>query len=279
MTLDMGAILYIKSMLAIDQGNYPERLKHLFIINCPWYFKMLYSVFTAFIDKKTQEKFLILGTDYMETLTKYIDVGTVPQEMGGEAKDVIWVGPFADHTGISDEQVTVHVYNKYSTPQQSELLNPDELDALKKACDICTEMGMCETFHIIPPGSPAAAAVVSPRGSSKATGRSSNLPSNASEMLGAVDMPPSARFSDADLADASLDKPLARGDCEAKAAASAVSDSVPTNPTITLLNMVYAVIAVCIGAGLLWKQCSLNSCSFILLFYWFVYAALHLALV
>ena len=223
---------------------------------------------------------MILGDDYLETMKKYIDISTIPQEMGGEAKDVIWVGPFGQETGISDEQVTAHVFNKYSTPQQSEMLNPDELAALKKACDICTEMGMCDTFHIIPAGTQTQTQTVesppmSPRGIARAASKPS-LPSNASEMLGPATSGSSLLNSDTGSAAGS------RGDAAAAAkegAQTAVSEVTPANPTITILNIVYSVVAVSIGVVLLWKECTLNSCSFVLLFYLCVYAALHLALV
>lgn len=268
MTLDIGAILYVKSMLAIDQANYPERLKNLFIINCPWYFKMLYNMFSGFIDKKTQAKFVILGTDYMETMQKYIDISTIPQEMGGEAKDVIWVGPFADHTGISDQQITRLVFNKYQSSQQSELLNPDELLAMKKAANICTEMGICDTFNIIPPGAESGSQPVSTRGTKTAVARPS-LPSTASDKLksgsGATMAPAHAVFTDATTNKVTTD------------AWSTVSERIPTNQTVTLLNRVYVVIAVSIGAVLIWKRCSLDCCWTVLLFHWLIYVALYVA--
>ena len=80
-TLDLGAIAYMKSMLGIDQNNYPERLSKLFIINTPWFFTIIFAMFKPFIDKKTQEKFVLLGADYMSTLEQFIDKSQIPAEV------------------------------------------------------------------------------------------------------------------------------------------------------------------------------------------------------
>ena len=81
MSLDFGAISYMKSMLGIDQNYYPERLAKLFILNVPWFFSAIFSIFKPFIDQKTLSKFVLLGSDYMTTLEEFIDRSEIPVEV------------------------------------------------------------------------------------------------------------------------------------------------------------------------------------------------------
>ena len=56
LTLDPASIYYMKAVILIDQAHYPERLHRLYMINCPWYFTVLYAMFSGFIDKRTSDK-------------------------------------------------------------------------------------------------------------------------------------------------------------------------------------------------------------------------------
>jgi quinol-cytochrome oxidoreductase complex cytochrome b subunit len=69
-------------MTTMIQAFYPECLKTLFIINCPWYFTAIYSIFKPFIDKKTATKFQLLGTNFIDTLSKFIDRSEIPADLG-----------------------------------------------------------------------------------------------------------------------------------------------------------------------------------------------------
>ena len=143
-SLDASAILYIKLLLQIDQDNYPERLKTLYIINAPWYFQLFYKIFKPFIDKKTADKFVILGDDYLLTMERQIDMGMIPLEMGGKAKDVVWCGPFPEHTGLSDDAVIEFIHMKYNRDPGAldRQLRPEEVSALTKAVAIAAELGL-----------------------------------------------------------------------------------------------------------------------------------------
>lgn len=57
-------------------------MKTLFIINCPWYFTAIYSIFKPFIDQKTATKFQLCGSNFLPTLEKYIDRRDIPSDMG-----------------------------------------------------------------------------------------------------------------------------------------------------------------------------------------------------
>lgn len=137
-SLDTRTIWYIKQLLAIDQAFYPERLHILFIINCPWYFTMLYSMFKALIDKRTSDKFKILGSDYISVLEEHIDRHEIPIEMGGDAIGVAWSGPFTPESGASNEQMHAGLKQNFTANKEqnqdiSALLTDEEVDSVRAA--------------------------------------------------------------------------------------------------------------------------------------------------
>lgn len=87
---DMVAINTFIRFVITDQNNYPERLKHFFLVNAPWYFTGIWALITPFINEKTANKFHILGSDFMPELTKYIDKSQIPKEWGGERENFPW---------------------------------------------------------------------------------------------------------------------------------------------------------------------------------------------
>ena len=143
-SLDASSILYIKKILEIDQGNYPERLKALYIINCPWYFQLLFKIFKPFIDQRTSDKFVILGTDFLEVMLERIDISMIPLEMGGKAKDLVWIGPFPEESGVSDLAMVTRMREKFTPETIPQILRPEEIEALAKAVKIADELGVVE---------------------------------------------------------------------------------------------------------------------------------------
>jgi hypothetical protein len=103
-SLDMDSIWYIKQMLEMDQKFYPERLYKLFIINCPWYFNTIYSIFKPFIDQKTRDKIIILGGDFLSALEEVIDRKCIPTDYGGE-KQMTWTVTNDENEGTGVEQI------------------------------------------------------------------------------------------------------------------------------------------------------------------------------
>jgi hypothetical protein len=136
MTLNVQSIQYIKDMLGIDQAYYPERLYRLFIINAPWYFSALFAIFKPFIDKRTADKFIIVGSDFLASLTEYIDLNNIPQEYGGTMPVSPWGGPFPEESGTSYEQIDNYVRSKYPPDKVFSLLTPEEIRGLEQAAEI-----------------------------------------------------------------------------------------------------------------------------------------------
>ena len=74
---------WTKPMTFVDQNYYPERLGVMFIINAPWFFSLIWTAISFFLDDKTRQKIHILGSDYKEKLHQIVDPSQLPPEYGG----------------------------------------------------------------------------------------------------------------------------------------------------------------------------------------------------
>lgn len=71
-------------ILSLFQDNYPEMVARKIFINVPWYFSMLYSMFSPFLTQRTKSKFVISKEgNVAETLFKFIRPEDVPVQYGG----------------------------------------------------------------------------------------------------------------------------------------------------------------------------------------------------
>ncbi|KAL8517162.1 hypothetical protein ACS0TY_015395 [Phlomoides rotata] len=73
-----------KHILSLFQDNYPEMVARKIFINVPWYFSLLYSMFSPFLTQRTKSKFVISKEgNAAETLYKFIRPEDVPVQYGG----------------------------------------------------------------------------------------------------------------------------------------------------------------------------------------------------
>ncbi|KAK6943210.1 CRAL/TRIO, N-terminal domain [Dillenia turbinata] len=71
-------------ILSLFQDNYPEMVARKVFINVPWYFSVLYSMFSPFLTQRTKSKFVIAKEgNVAETLYKFIRPEDVPVQYGG----------------------------------------------------------------------------------------------------------------------------------------------------------------------------------------------------
>uniref|UniRef100_A0A2N9G9E4 CRAL-TRIO domain-containing protein n=1 Tax=Fagus sylvatica TaxID=28930 RepID=A0A2N9G9E4_FAGSY len=71
-------------ILSLFQDNYPEMVARKIFINVPWYFSVLYSMFSPFLTQRTKSKFVISKEgNVAETLYKFIRPEDVPVQYGG----------------------------------------------------------------------------------------------------------------------------------------------------------------------------------------------------
>lgn len=73
--------------------NYPERLRRLAIFPFPWYGRAIWSVLKVFIDKRTQDKVMLLsgnGKKIPNEVLEFLDLNEMPECVGGNHKgDII----------------------------------------------------------------------------------------------------------------------------------------------------------------------------------------------
>ncbi|WCJ27973.1 Patellin-6 [Euphorbia peplus] len=71
-------------ILSLFQDNYPEMVARKIFVNVPWYFSMLYSMFSPFLTQRTKSKFVISKEgNVAETLYKFIRPEDIPVQYGG----------------------------------------------------------------------------------------------------------------------------------------------------------------------------------------------------
>ncbi|KAF5747648.1 patellin-6 [Tripterygium wilfordii] len=71
-------------VLSLFQDNYPEMVARKIFINVPWYFSVIYSMFSPFLNQRTKSKFVISREgNVTETLYKFIRPEDIPVQYGG----------------------------------------------------------------------------------------------------------------------------------------------------------------------------------------------------
>uniref|UniRef100_A0AAT9H855 Retinal binding protein n=1 Tax=Ambigolimax valentianus TaxID=1338344 RepID=A0AAT9H855_9EUPU len=81
-----GLQMYLH-LVRVLEDNYPEMLKRMFVINAPRIFPILYKICRPLISEDTKNKIHVLGSDYQDTLLKYIDAEELPGVYGGKKTD------------------------------------------------------------------------------------------------------------------------------------------------------------------------------------------------
>jgi hypothetical protein len=104
-SLDTRSLSVFRQIISCDQNYYPERLKHFFVINAPWYFTAIWTLVKPWIDPITREKMQILGTDYLSVLLKYIDLDQIPMELGGQCEEFHWHWPYAEKSYATAQHI------------------------------------------------------------------------------------------------------------------------------------------------------------------------------
>ncbi|KAM6422848.1 SEC14-like protein 2 isoform 1-T1 [Liasis olivaceus] len=74
-------------LLPMFEENYPECLKHLFVIKAPKLFPVAYNLVKHLLSEDTRKKLIVLGANWKEDLHKYIDPAEIPVLYGGTLTD------------------------------------------------------------------------------------------------------------------------------------------------------------------------------------------------
>ncbi len=95
---EVNTAKYIKSMPSMHsfqgkskelQDHYPEMAHKVVIINSGYFFTGLWSVVKLFLNKLTQEKITIMGSNYMDELSKFVNPENLPVCIGGTCTEDI----------------------------------------------------------------------------------------------------------------------------------------------------------------------------------------------
>lgn len=74
-------------MITMFEDHYPETLKYAIVINAPRFFPIAYNIVKPFLSEATAKKTIILGTNYHDTLYRYISPEQLPVCYGGKRTD------------------------------------------------------------------------------------------------------------------------------------------------------------------------------------------------
>ncbi|KAL8152351.1 hypothetical protein V2J09_010111 [Rumex salicifolius] len=102
-------------ILSLFQDNYPELVARKIFINVPWYFSLLYSMFSPFLTQRTKSKFVIAKEgNVAETLYKFIMPEDIPVQYGGLSRpgDLKATGPTkpaSEFTVKGGEKVNIQI--------------------------------------------------------------------------------------------------------------------------------------------------------------------------
>jgi hypothetical protein len=80
-------ILFLSGQVLSD--NYPERLKRLAIFPFPWYGRAIWGMLKVFVDKRTQDKVMLLSSSTPAELKDFVDPNEMPDFCGGNSKKPI----------------------------------------------------------------------------------------------------------------------------------------------------------------------------------------------
>lgn len=100
-TMNKQVRLFIQKITKIDQDNYPEYLGKMFIVNAPTTFKAVWAMIKPWLDKRTQKKIEVHGSNFTAKLLELIDIENLPEYLGGccqciEGCEISDAGPWKD---------------------------------------------------------------------------------------------------------------------------------------------------------------------------------------
>eukprot|EP00475_Leptophrys_vorax_P016287 TRINITY_DN22755_c0_g1_i1.p1 TRINITY_DN22755_c0_g1~~TRINITY_DN22755_c0_g1_i1.p1 ORF type:complete len:384 (-),score=99.18 TRINITY_DN22755_c0_g1_i1:81-1232(-) len=81
---------YLKGVVTPAQANFPEHMYKSFIINAPSMFSMAWALIKPFVPERSLKKITIMGSDYKDTLLKYIAEDQLPVQYGGTNAAPLW---------------------------------------------------------------------------------------------------------------------------------------------------------------------------------------------
>ncbi|KAL6511125.1 hypothetical protein OROGR_022249 [Orobanche gracilis] len=113
--MNFGKIAHdlVMHMQKID-GNYPETLHQMFIVNAGSGFKYIWNWTKGFLDPRTTSKIHVLGSNFQSKLLEVIDTSQLPDFLGGSCSCPNQGGCLRSDKGLwNDPQLIKGLYNSY----------------------------------------------------------------------------------------------------------------------------------------------------------------------
>ncbi|KAI5060095.1 hypothetical protein GOP47_0024515 [Adiantum capillus-veneris] len=82
-TMNKQVRSFIQKLTKIDQDYYPEFLGKMFIVNAPTAFKAVWAMIKPWLDKRTQKKIEVHGSNFTSKLLELVDAENLPEFLGG----------------------------------------------------------------------------------------------------------------------------------------------------------------------------------------------------
>eukprot|EP00004_Rigifila_ramosa_P017519 TRINITY_DN4270_c0_g1_i1.p1 TRINITY_DN4270_c0_g1~~TRINITY_DN4270_c0_g1_i1.p1 ORF type:complete len:317 (+),score=87.75 TRINITY_DN4270_c0_g1_i1:137-952(+) len=106
---DPNGLALMRMITKMDEDNFPEGLKKLFIINAPSVFSFLWSIVKVWLHANTLAKIEILGPDYQETIISALGKDVVPVLFGGNNSLSLPLGGLVEGYSSGNEEKTVDI--------------------------------------------------------------------------------------------------------------------------------------------------------------------------
>jgi hypothetical protein len=104
----------------------------MYLINTPWFFKMIWAMAKGWVDERTRKRITITGENHLEVLSKIIDMKYIPSWAGGNNHTELIddVGPWNEYELVDGHMPgdEVGVYRK-DDPYQT-IFTPTDMMAL-----------------------------------------------------------------------------------------------------------------------------------------------------
>lgn len=81
----------VRDVLGSGAHVFPEHVEKTFMINTPWYFTMIWAVFSVILDKESKGKGVISKTDCTKQISSLLGVDSEDEKETQEAVDKIWI--------------------------------------------------------------------------------------------------------------------------------------------------------------------------------------------
>eukprot|EP00916_Digyalum_oweni_P002404 GHVL01004430.1.p1 GENE.GHVL01004430.1~~GHVL01004430.1.p1 ORF type:complete len:435 (+),score=66.43 GHVL01004430.1:45-1349(+) len=123
----------LKACLSMIGDHFPERSYRILVINTPWWGRTAWRMISPFIDPRTRNKLIMFGSDYLSSLTEYVDINSLPPELGG--KDTVGLGKSPEEVLLYehvDEYLKKH--NIISIDPDDKYVDPMKFSYLYPSC-------------------------------------------------------------------------------------------------------------------------------------------------